>query len=202
MPVHTYLTRSEEETISLGENLAGRLPSRAVVLLIGNADCIRTIELFRQYAYEIDRGPEYLLTTGTVAVAKGSPQGVTNRLRRLVNLAEEGWWSGDVHVHRPPEDIELLMQAEDLHVAPVITWWNDQNPWRNRPPPTNPLVRFDGDRFYHLMGGEDERAGGALLYFNLSQPLEITGAQREYPSPMKFLAEARQHRWQIGKPPL
>jgi len=43
------------------------------------------------------------------------------------------------------------------------------------------------------MGGEDERGGGALLFFNLSRPLDITGAAREYPSPMKFLAEARQH---------
>ncbi len=42
MPVHTYLTRSEEETISLGENLAGRLPSRAVVLLIGNLGAGKT----------------------------------------------------------------------------------------------------------------------------------------------------------------
>ena len=147
-----------------------------------------------QYAYQIDRGPEYLLTTGTVTVASSGPQAVTNRLRRLVNLAKEGWWSGDLHVHRPPEDVELLMQAEDLHVAPVITWWNTRNPWRTSLPPANPLVRFDGDRFYHVMGGEDERAGGALLYFNLSQPLDIAGAQREYPSPMKFLTEARQHK--------
>jgi hypothetical protein len=146
------------------------------------------------YAYEIDRGPEYSLTTGTVAVVANGPQAVTIRLRRLVNLAKEGWWSGDLHVHRTPEDMELLMQAEDLHVAPVITWWNARNAWRNRPPPAIPLVRFDGDRFYHLMGGEDERAGGALLYFNLSQPLDFSGAQREYPSPMKFLAEARQHK--------
>lgn len=41
------------------------------------------------------------------------------------------------------------------------------------------------------MGGEDEWGGGALLYFNLRQPLNIAGAAREYPSPMKFLAEAR-----------
>ncbi len=147
-----------------------------------------------QYSYEIDRGPEYSLATGIIKVAGSNPQAVTNRLRRLVNLAREGWWSGDLHVHRPPEDMELLMSAEDLHVAPVITWWNARNPWRNRPLPANPLVRFDGDRFCHLMGGEDERAGGALLYFNLSQPLDITGAQREYPSPMKFLAEARQQK--------
>lgn len=144
--------------------------------------------------YQIDRGPEYALAAGTVAVVEASPLAVTNRLRRLANLAKEGWRSGDLHVHRPPEDMELLMRAEDLHVAPVITWWNAQNAWRNRPPPGDPLVHFDGDRFYHLMGGEDERAVGALLYFNLSQPLDFSGAQREHPSPMKFLGEARQHK--------
>ena len=42
MPAQTYLTRSEEETISLGESLAGRLPARAVVLLIGNLGAGKT----------------------------------------------------------------------------------------------------------------------------------------------------------------
>jgi hypothetical protein len=144
------------------------------------------------YLYEIDRGPEYLLTTGMLSVAESGANTMTNRLRRLVDLTRENWWSGELHVHRPPADIELLMQAEDLHVVPVITWWNNQNTWANRPQPTNPVVRFDGDRFYHLMGGEDERGGGALLYFNLNRPLDIVGAKREYPSPMKFLVEARE----------
>jgi len=145
------------------------------------------------YPYEIDRGPEYVVTTGTLMVAETGAQAVTNRIRRLADVSREGWWSGELHVHRPPADIELLMEAEDLHVAPVITWWNNQNVWKDRTLPANPLVRFDGDRFYHLMGGEDERGGGALLYFNLNKPLEIGGAAREYPSPMKFLAEAHQH---------
>ena len=39
-------------------------------------------------------------------------------------------------------------------------------------------MQFDGDRFYHLMAGEDEREGGALLYFNLDEPLPIAGSQR------------------------
>jgi len=43
------------------------------------------------------------------------------------------------------------------------------------------------------MAGEDEREGGALLFFHLKQPLPIAGAAREYPSPMKFVAEARKH---------
>jgi hypothetical protein len=145
------------------------------------------------YSYELDRGPEHILTRGDLKVPESGGLSVTNTVRRIVDLSREGWWSGELHVHRPVADIELLMQAEDLHMAPVITWWNNRNLWTNRSLPVNPLVRFDGDRFYHLMGGEDERNGGALLYFNLSRPLDIAGAAREFPSPMKFLAESRRH---------
>jgi hypothetical protein len=84
------------------------------------------------------------------------------------------------------------MKAEDLHVAPVITWWNKTNHWADNPLPKNPLVQFDGNRFYHLLAGEDEREGGALLYFNLQAPLPIADAQREHPSPMRFLREAKE----------
>jgi hypothetical protein len=83
------------------------------------------------------------------------------------------------------------MRAEDLHVAPVITWWNAKNLWDNKKLPGDPLVRFDGNRFYHTMAGEDEREGGALLYFHLKKPLAIASKSREYPSPMKFVEEAR-----------
>ena len=38
----TYRTASEEETISLGERLAGALPRRGVVLLIGNLGAGKT----------------------------------------------------------------------------------------------------------------------------------------------------------------
>jgi hypothetical protein len=74
----------------------------------------------------------------------------------------------------------------------VITWWNNTNPWTNRQLPQNPLVQFDGNRFYQIMAGEDERQGGALLFFNRSRPLAITGSGPEYPSPMKFVVAARQ----------
>ena len=41
------------------------------------------------------------------------------------------------------------------------------------------------------MAGEDEREGGALLYFGLKSPLDIETDDREFPSPMQFVAEAR-----------
>lgn len=40
--MRTYLTRSEEETVSLGEKLAHELPSRGVVLLVGNLGAGKT----------------------------------------------------------------------------------------------------------------------------------------------------------------
>lgn len=146
-----------------------------------------------KYRYEIERGPEYAAASGELTVAPGKPAKLTANISRIADLKSEGWWSGELHVHRPVDDVPLLMKAEDLHVSPVITWWNKRNLWSDRAPPAELLVRFDGNRFYHVMGGEDEREGGALLYFGLRQPISITDADREYPSPVRFLDEARQH---------
>jgi hypothetical protein len=147
-----------------------------------------------KYSFEIERGPEYRPGLGSFTLTGKAAEKIAVQLERLADLAAEGWWSGDLHVHRPLDDIELLMRAEDLHVAPVITWWNKQNHWAGREPPADPLVRFDGKRYYHVLAGEDEREGGALLYFNLRRPLAIAGSGREHPSPMKFVEEARTHK--------
>jgi hypothetical protein len=142
------------------------------------------------YTIAIERGPEYARLAESFDVNGKRDVRLEYHIERLVDLAAEGWWSGELHVHRPVEAIELLMRAEDLHVAPVITWWNKNNLWANRTLPVDPLVQFDGNRFYHLMAGEDEREGGALLYFQLKQPLAIASSRPEYPSPMKFVADA------------
>ncbi|GMV92530.1 MAG: hypothetical protein AMXMBFR82_23080 [Candidatus Hydrogenedentota bacterium] len=153
------------------------------------------------YTYEIERGPEYERVQGEVSLKAGQHVAVETKLRRIANLPERGWYPGDLHVHRPVEDIERLMRAEDLYVAPVITWWNKKDLWSERALPEDPLVRFDGDRFYHLMAGEDERNGGAFLFFNRTTPLEITAAEKEWPSPLAFLEVKGPSTWiDIEKP--
>jgi hypothetical protein len=52
------------------------------------------------------------------------------------------------------------------------------------------LVESEPGRFYHSLACEDERRGGALLYFNLSRPLELAGDGPEVPSPVVHLREA------------
>ncbi len=146
-----------------------------------------------RYTFEMERGPEYRRRTGHFELKRGDADSKTVSMVRFVDMKSEGWYSGETHIHRRPEDISLLMLAEDLHVAPVITWWNKTNRWKEKPLPKEALVRFDENRYYHLLAGEDERAGGALLYFNLREPLEIADAEREYPSPITFLDEAAEH---------
>src|SRR5262249_51199645 len=127
-----------------------------------------------RYRYEIERGPEHQRLRGALEVKARHDHTLHVQLQRIADLSKLGWYSGDLHVHRPIADSELLMKAEDLYVAPVITWWNTTNPWAGRERPTELLRRFDGNRFTHVMAGEDERGGGALLYFHLREPLPIS----------------------------
>lgn len=144
-----------------------------------------------QYTFEMERGPEYRLRTGNFVLQRNDADNKTVEMVRFVDMKSEGWWSGDLHIHRDPEDVPLLMQAEDLHVAPVITWSNKTNRWQDKPLPDPALVKVEGNRFCQLLAGEDEREGGGLLFFNLPQPLDLAGTTREFPSGALFLAEAK-----------
>ncbi len=145
-----------------------------------------------RYRYLIDRGPEYRQQRGEFSVVGDRPLEIEHTLARLTDLRQQGWYSADLHVHRPVEQIELLMQAEDLDVAPVITWWNTRNLWADRALPTHTWQSTSDGRWFSPTAGEDEREGGALLYFGLRTPIEIATDDREYPSPMVFVDEARQ----------
>jgi hypothetical protein len=144
-----------------------------------------------EYRAVAERGPEYDALERPVSVSDRSEKVCRLNFTRLVDLSKEGWWSGDLHVHRPLKDIELLMRAEDLHVAPVITWWNKRDLWAGKEIPASTVTRFDHDRFYGVMAGEDEREGGALMFYGLPKPLAIGDATREYPSPVTYLLEAK-----------
>jgi hypothetical protein len=145
-----------------------------------------------QYTFQIERGPECREQSGHFVLERNAHDSKTVVMSRFVNMRKEGWWSGDLHIHRPLEEMPLLMEAEDLHVGPVISWWNDRNLWQKSKPPERLLSEVGDQRFFHAMAGEDEREGGALLYFGLESPLPIEGSKREYPSPVRFLRAAKQ----------
>jgi hypothetical protein len=142
------------------------------------------------YTFEIERGPEYVTRSGHFRIEAHADDTKTVDLKRFVDMSKFGWWSGDLDVRRPVSDIELLMKADDLHVAQVITWQGTTNQWKSKPAPENPVVNFDGNRYYHLLAGGYRAAGTELLMLNLSEPFS-TVVKGEYPPSIHYATEAR-----------
>lgn len=139
----------------------------------------------------VERGGEYLPVEIDVT-ASAVPAERTVRLRRWIDMASKGWWSGDMHVHRFPADMPLLMEASDLHFAPTITRWNENSSldtW-----PEQSVYRVGPDRAYSIDNCEDERGWGAALFFSVKSPLKLYSprTQNEYPPPLPVWQEARQ----------
>ncbi|QDV52773.1 CehA/McbA family metallohydrolase [Gimesia fumaroli] len=75
-----------------------------------------------EYRLTAYRGKEYIPRMQTVDV-EDQPREVRLKLKRWSNMAEEGWYSGDTHVHRLVKELPNVMQAEDLNVALPLTNW-------------------------------------------------------------------------------
>ena len=65
------------------------------------------------YTFELECGPEYHTRMGHFSMERGGSDTKTVPMKRIVDMAAEGWWAGDLYVHRRVEDIPLLMRAED-----------------------------------------------------------------------------------------
>lgn len=152
-----------------------------------------------RYRYVVERGPEWTRDQGEFEVEE-KPVSVSVNLKHFVDLEKEGWYGGDLHVHRALEEIPLHMKAEDLQVASVQTTWNKTNPWGNQI--VKDPVRGDGGRNYHVISNEDERGGGALLYHRMNRAIDLSGSDKEWPPSSLVLERAKEHgAWaEIEKP--
>ena len=75
-----------------------------------------------KYTLTVERGKEYLTVEQTVEVGE-RPVKVEIKLQRWINMAEQGWYSGDTHVHRTLDELPTAMLADDLNVALPLTYW-------------------------------------------------------------------------------
>lgn len=139
----------------------------------------------------IEKGKEFGAIESVIDVVKGRTKNLMFQLERWIDMNSLGWYSGDLHVHRPLEHMKHLMRAEDLNVAPVLTIWNERVLWRKRPVPDEKVVQFDGVRAYGQFAQEDERNGGAVLLFNLKSMIQFEEITPYYPPNLAFCREAR-----------
>jgi hypothetical protein len=151
-----------------------------------------------EYAFEIERGPEYRVRMGHFTMQNFSDDTKVVDLNRFVDMAAEGWWSGDLDVERPAKDLPLLMEAEDLHVVELITWPDRKSLLPKSGMPDDPLVEFGAHRYYHLAAGRDVRPGGTLLFYNLNKgdgnlfQKKIPVPFSEYPPQQELIIAAKQ----------
>jgi len=137
-----------------------------------------------KYTLRLERGLEYVPAEVELEVPREAP--VPVRLRRWVDMSADGWYAADMHVHRDPADVPLILGAEDLDFVPTIAthvWSNDVNrPWT---PPTEFPVRVDPGRLFTGNAQEIERiqgGPGAVILLARELPLPFDGYEYYPPS--------------------
>ncbi|MCC7087280.1 MAG: hypothetical protein IT427_19935 [Pirellulales bacterium] len=126
-----------------------------------------------RYNFVMEHGPEYRVMNGNFEIQNFADDSKTVELTRFCDLAKEGWFSGDLDVERSDLEIKTLMQAEDLHVVPLVTWTNKKNLWDMRKPPKQLVNQFDDSFFCRVMGGRWTTPGSTLRLFQLDRPLDF-----------------------------
>jgi hypothetical protein len=154
-----------------------------------------------------EHGLEYSSVEKDVTVTGQENTAVTLRLQPWIRMAKLGWWSGELHIHRPEADAKSLVLAEDLNFGPIMTAWvagnGRQQPQQmqiHSPPqpwePNSPdLIQADATHFATVRNAEDERWGGAWLFMGLRDLPPGWGASSPYyPLGLKFVQEAHEQR--------
>lgn len=117
---------------------------------------------------EVWRGLEYEPVHRTVDVRRGESMAVEVELGRWIDMATDGWYSGDNHIHPnygghyrvTPEDLLHKAQSEDLNVANgmIANYWGNSR--------IEDLEHFQGhphDFPGHSHGEAEERT---IVYYN------------------------------------
>jgi hypothetical protein len=121
------------------------------------------------YRVVAEHGLEYERFEQTAEV----PADLRIRLKPWTRMWKNGWWSGDMHVHRPVEQLKGLALAEDLNLGVAFTMWNRQNLWSDKPYPSDPEIRAGDRHRMTITNAEDERGGGAWMLHGLKAPLGL-----------------------------
>jgi hypothetical protein len=176
-----YLWRGDESLLPTGFPFYDKGAERHFLV---NGDFVLELDP-GAYRLRLERGHEFLPVELSVIVP-GGVDTLDARLVRWIDMARTGWYSADMHVHRDPADLPLMLQAEDLTFAPTITShvWSGEvsQPWKPRPE----FVSAAGPgRFFTSNGQEIERiqgGPGAVILLGRDVPLPFAGDELAPPS--------------------
>jgi TolB protein len=147
-----------------------------------------------RYRVRAEKGMEYRKAGQDVEIRPGETASITLDIPRFSDLNQQGWYSGDLHNHRSPDEMPLLARAEDLNVAPVITRHvGGRGRTGNEPFPEKDLIPIDATHVVSLHNQEVERlfAGhGAVVLLNA--PHAVMAPKSDlFPMDLDYCREAR-----------
>jgi len=132
-----------------------------------------------KYTLTVERGPEYRRQTFSIALKAGQTLRQMVVMDRWIDMNHRGWYSGDLHNHRKPEEMAGILLSEGLNVAPAITdWIYEDGPISQPPASTQAVVQVDSRHVYSLFDKEIERLGsgpGAIILLRLTAPMTFEG---------------------------
>ena len=76
-----------------------------------------------KYTFTVERGKEYMPQESEFEIGENETVIHPGAIERWINMAKQGWYSGDVHAHRPLAEMPNLVLAEDLNVAMPLSHW-------------------------------------------------------------------------------
>ena len=149
----------------------------------------------RVYKLAVERGPEYRAVTRDIEIRSGEARGEKIELTRWINMNARGWYSGDLHNHRDWQEMDQLLLAEDLNLAPTLTHWVWEDGYISRAPKVEAAEAFhrvDDAHVYSIVDTEIERlreGPGAVDLVGLTAPVSF-GGYRLFPPSNEFTKAA------------
>ncbi len=145
-----------------------------------------------QYVFDMDAGPEYRTQTGHFEIIRHADDQKTVEMHRVVDMAKEGWYGGDLDVERPLADLPLIMRGEGLHVAPDTAWQNVDGTWSETKVEDSRKAPDAAGLAFGPWAMLNQRPGGGLLVFGVDPaPDELRDAGEYVPSSMQVADAAR-----------
>lgn len=153
-----------------------------------------TIALFPgKYKVRAEKGAEFESAERVANLAADKLTRLELKISRFYNMNEHGWYCGDLHIHRSPDEMPLLARAEELNVSPTITWHvGDGRQPKPSFPKTN-LLPGDGTHIVSVQNQEVERlrkGHGAVVVLNTPEQIE-PNISILFPLDVEFCRRAR-----------
>jgi len=149
-----------------------------------------------EYHLRVERGLEWRPHEQSIRISPSTRHEKSVVLERWATPNAHGWYSGDTHVHRAPQDMPLAMRAEALNFAANLTLWNDKDAYAEAelPEPSERVQQVGPYQALNLRAQEIEYLGkgwGAVLFLGDFDPITPSG-DPFYPLHTTYSTQARE----------